>query len=42
LHAWAGGPKSLVVFERGDHNSILMVNFETYMRELEKFVHSLG
>jgi pimeloyl-ACP methyl ester carboxylesterase len=41
LHAWAGGRKSLVVFERGDHNSILMVNFKAYMRSLEKFVNSL-
>jgi pimeloyl-ACP methyl ester carboxylesterase len=41
LHAWAGGSKSLVVFDRGDHNSILMVNFEAYMRELDKFVQSL-
>jgi pimeloyl-ACP methyl ester carboxylesterase len=39
LQTWAGGRKSLVVFERGDHNSIVMVNFEAYMRELDRFVH---
>jgi pimeloyl-ACP methyl ester carboxylesterase len=42
LHAWAGGRKSLVVFDRGDHNSILFVNFNTYMLELEQFVRSLA
>ena len=42
LHSWAGGQKSLLVFDRGDHNSILFVNFDAYMRELEQFVKSLG
>jgi hypothetical protein len=41
LHAWAGGPKSLEVFERGDHNSILLVNFATYMSKVKEFVDSL-
>jgi pimeloyl-ACP methyl ester carboxylesterase len=41
LHAWAGGSKSLVIFERGDHNSILTVNFGAYMRKLGEFVDSL-
>ena len=40
-HAWAGGPKSLEVFERGDHNSILLVNFATYMSKVKEFVESL-
>jgi pimeloyl-ACP methyl ester carboxylesterase len=41
LHAWAGGRKSLTVFDRGDHNSILFVNFTAYMNELDEFVHAL-
>jgi pimeloyl-ACP methyl ester carboxylesterase len=41
MHRWAAGPKSLVIFERGDHNSILLVNFEAYMNELKEFVDNL-
>lgn len=42
MHGWAGGHKKLVVFERGDHSTILTVNFEAYMRHLREFVGSLG
>ena len=41
MYAWANEPKDLLIFERGDHNSILMVNFEPYMAKLKHFVESL-
>jgi pimeloyl-ACP methyl ester carboxylesterase len=41
LLEWAGGAKSLVVFETGDHSSILACNFELYMSKVEEFVDSL-
>ncbi|HET6419201.1 MAG TPA: alpha/beta fold hydrolase [Geobacteraceae bacterium] len=40
LHEWTGGPKELVVFERGDHNNIMEANREAYFGRLEKFLHS--
>jgi len=41
MHRWAGGPKRLVVFERGDHNSIFSVNHTAYLNELREFAGSL-
>jgi uncharacterized protein len=41
LYAWGGGRKRLHLFPRGDHNSILAVNFEKYFGLLEEFVASL-
>jgi len=38
LHAWAGDPKELVLFERGDHNSIMEVNQEEYFNHLGGFL----
>jgi uncharacterized protein len=38
LHAWANGPKELVIFERGDHNNIMEVNEESYFARLEGFI----
>ncbi|MDD2319751.1 MAG: alpha/beta hydrolase [Geobacteraceae bacterium] len=38
LHRWAGGPKELIIFERGDHNNIREVNKERYFSQLEKLV----
>ena len=40
-HDWAGGPKKLVIFERGDHNSIFAANKKAYMDELREFASSL-
>jgi pimeloyl-ACP methyl ester carboxylesterase len=40
-HDWAGGPKKLVVFERGDHNMIFTANMKAYLKELQEFVESL-
>jgi hypothetical protein len=42
LHDWAGGTrKKLVVFERGDHNSILFANARQYFAELGDFLESI-
>ncbi len=41
MHGWAAGPKKLVIFENGDHNSIFFINDAAYMKELEEFVGSL-
>jgi pimeloyl-ACP methyl ester carboxylesterase len=41
MHDWSAGSKELVIFERGDHNSILHVNFDAYMSHLRRFVESL-
>jgi pimeloyl-ACP methyl ester carboxylesterase len=40
-HDWAGGPKKLVVFERGDHNMIFTANRKAYLNELREFASSL-
>lgn len=41
LHAWANEPKELLVFERGDHNTILSVNQEAYITAVETFIQSI-
>jgi len=41
LHAWANEPKELLVFERGDHNTILSVNQEAYFRVVGTFIQSI-
>ncbi|MBA2662435.1 MAG: alpha/beta hydrolase [Bradymonadaceae bacterium] len=39
LHAWARSPdKRLVLFDRGDHNSIFAYNQAAYLAELERFL----
>ncbi len=40
--AWANQPKELLVFERGDHNTILAANQEAYFSAVEGFLRSLG
>lgn len=43
LHEWAASAeKKLVVFPRGDHNSILPVNLHTYGNEVEQFLERVG
>ena len=40
---WAGGEdKQLVVFPRGDHNSILTSNWDGYWEALDTFVQRLS
>ena len=41
LHAWAGEPKQLLVFERGDHNTILSANREAYFAAVGAFIESI-
>lgn len=38
LYDWAREPKELVIFERGDHNSIMTVNMEAYFKAIERFI----
>lgn len=40
-HSWAAGPKRLVLFERGDHNSILGANQARYFEEIGNFLKTL-
>lgn len=41
LFAWANQPKELLIFERGDHNTIMAVNQEAYFAAVGKFVSAL-
>ena len=41
LHDWANEPKELLVFERGDHNTILAVNQDAYFSALESFITNI-
>ncbi|MBL0226780.1 MAG: alpha/beta hydrolase [Geobacteraceae bacterium] len=41
LHAWANEPKQLLLFERGDHNTILSANQEAYFAALGEFIRSI-
>jgi len=42
LYEWANEPKQLLIFERGDHNTVLAVNEEEYFNAVERFVASCG
>lgn len=42
LYNWANEPKELVLFERGDHNTILSANEEEYFMNVGKLVRSLS
>jgi alpha-beta hydrolase superfamily lysophospholipase len=41
LFTWANEPKELLIFERGDHNSILPVNQEAYFAAVATFIQSI-
>jgi pimeloyl-ACP methyl ester carboxylesterase len=41
LYRWAGGPKHLRIFERGDHNNLMFVNQREYFAEIANFVARL-
>lgn len=41
LYAWANQPKDLLIFERGDHNTILAVNQVAYFAALESFITNI-
>jgi pimeloyl-ACP methyl ester carboxylesterase len=38
LYEWAREPKELLVFERGDHNTIMAANTEAYFRAVARFI----
>ena len=42
LADWAGADAKLVMFERGDHNSIFHVNREAYLAEVAGFLEGVG
>jgi hypothetical protein len=41
LHDWAPPPKTLKIFDQGDHNDILAANAEAYIRQLYTFLAQL-
>ncbi len=41
MHAWAHRPSSLVIFDSGDHNTILAANRAAYLRALGVFLGAL-
>jgi hypothetical protein len=41
LYAWASEPKELLIFERGDHNTILAANETAYFAAVGEFVRAL-
>jgi len=41
LYGWANEPKELLIFERGDHNTILPANENAYFAAIEDFVRRL-
>lgn len=40
LYEWAQEPKQILVFDRGDHNTILVANEEAYFTAVERFIAS--
>ncbi|WP_165228316.1 alpha/beta hydrolase [Aquisphaera insulae] len=43
LHAWSGGAdRELVIFPRGDHNTLIALNFEDYSRRVGAFLRRVG
>lgn len=42
LHSWANQPKELLIFERGDHNTILTVNKEAYFAAVKRMVAAVS
>ena len=41
LYDWANEPKRLLVFERGDHNTIMPVNLEPYFAAVGELIQSI-
>jgi pimeloyl-ACP methyl ester carboxylesterase len=41
LYAWANEPKELLIFDRGDHNTILPANEEDYFASMAAFIRQL-
>ena len=41
LYQWANEPKQLLIFERGDHNTILATNRDAYFAAVGKFINAI-
>jgi len=41
LYEWANEPKELLIFERGDHNSIMAANKNAYFQAVERFIKKM-
>lgn len=41
LHDWAPEPKKLIIFDKGDHNDILMANAQDYFLSIYRFISAL-
>lgn len=43
LHAWAGGAdKRLLIFQKGNHNTVVLSNLVEYQREVSSFLSRIG
>lgn len=42
LYQWLPEPKTLKIFDQGNHNSVLLVNFEVYFQQVQQFLQSLS
>lgn len=42
LYNWAKEPKSLHIFEKGNHNTILSINKKIYLEYLTRFIENLA
>lgn len=42
LYAWARDPKELLIFERGDHNTILAANRDAYFAAVGRFISAIS
>lgn len=42
LYDWAHEPKERLIFDRGDHNTIMAVNAAAYFEAVERIVESMG
>lgn len=41
LYEWSNEPKELLIFERGDHNSIMAANENAYFRAVARFIEKI-
>lgn len=41
LYEWANESKELLIFERGDHNSIMAANENAYFQAVERFIEKM-
>lgn len=41
LYTWVAQPKTLKIFETGNHNTILFANYQAYFQTIQEFVVSV-